>query len=93
MILAIFSQKGAEKEDVEQLSKYVFRCCGCTENSTDEIQGTYVGFMTLCGGDTPTDERLLTADNAVCSLAFLSSYLIFTLKTVICFRLISVHIS
>lgn len=68
-----FLQTGADKEDIEQLSKYTFRHNGCTENCTGEVQGTFGGFMTLCGRDTPTEhERALSIDDAVCSLAFLS---------------------
>ncbi|XP_055809506.1 E3 ubiquitin-protein ligase At4g11680-like isoform X2 [Solanum dulcamara] len=68
-----FLQKGAGKEDVEQLSKYIFRRSDCTENCTGEIQGTFAGFMTLCGGDTPTDERSVSVDDAECSIC-LSTY-------------------
>ncbi|KAK4354608.1 hypothetical protein RND71_026802 [Anisodus tanguticus] len=69
----IGDSKGAEKEDIEQLSKYTFRRNGCIENCTGEIEGTFAGFMTLCGRDTPKDERSLSKDDAECSIC-LSTY-------------------
>ncbi|KAF3685437.1 putative F-box protein PP2-A13-like [Capsicum annuum] len=73
VMYAVSDKTGADKEDIEQLSKYTFRHNGCTENCTGEVQGTFGGFMTLCGRDTPTEhERALSIDDAVCSLAFLS---------------------
>ncbi|XP_059286116.1 E3 ubiquitin-protein ligase At4g11680-like [Lycium ferocissimum] len=73
VLYAVADKKGAEKEDIEQLSKYMFRRNGCTDNCTDEIEGTIAGFMTLCGRDAPTDERSLSTDDAECSIC-LSTY-------------------
>ncbi|CAN4095253.1 unnamed protein product [Withania somnifera] len=73
VLYAVADKKGADKEDIEQLSKYIFRCSGCTEKCTGEIQGTVAGYMTLCGKDTPTDERSFSIDDAECSIC-LSTY-------------------
>lgn len=73
VLYAVADKKGADKEDIEQLSKYIFRCNGCTENCNSEIQGTFAGYMTLCGRDAPTDERSLSIDDAECSIC-LSTY-------------------
>ncbi|KAM3289805.1 E3 ubiquitin-protein ligase [Capsicum chacoense] len=74
VMYAVSDKTGADKEDIEQLSKYTFRRNGCTENCTGEVQGTFGGFMTLCGRDTPTEhERALSIDDAGCSIC-LSTY-------------------
>ncbi|KAJ8560399.1 hypothetical protein K7X08_022259 [Anisodus acutangulus] len=73
VLYAVADKKGAEKEDIEQLSKYTFRRNGCIENCTGEIEGPFAGFMTLCGRDTPKDERSLSIDDAECSIC-LSTY-------------------
>ncbi|XP_070047643.1 E3 ubiquitin-protein ligase At1g12760-like isoform X3 [Nicotiana tomentosiformis] len=72
VLYAVADQKGANKEDIEQLSKYIFRHNGVNENRTGEIQGTFAGFMTQCGTDTPKEHSLST-DDAACSIC-LSTY-------------------
>ncbi|XP_016464773.1 E3 ubiquitin-protein ligase At1g12760 isoform X1 [Nicotiana tabacum] len=72
VLYAVADQKGADKEDIEQLSKYIFRQNGCSDNRTGEIQGTFAGFMTQCGTDTPIEHSLST-DDAACSIC-LSTY-------------------
>ncbi|TMW84905.1 E3 ubiquitin-protein ligase At1g63170-like [Solanum lycopersicum] len=73
VLYIVADKKGATKEDVEKLSKYIFQRNDFTEKKcTSENQGI-AGFMTLCGGNTPTDEHAVSVDDSECSIC-LSTY-------------------
>ncbi|XP_049399305.1 E3 ubiquitin-protein ligase At1g63170-like [Solanum stenotomum] len=74
VLYIVADKKGAAIEDVEKLSKYIFQRNDCTEKKcTSENQGTFAGFMTLCGGDAPTDEHRVSVHDSECSIC-LSTY-------------------
>lgn len=64
--LALWSQEGATKEDIDRLPTYKFRKIGEFEKQNGEIQESFGGVMSECNTDLPT-EHVLPLEDAVSS--------------------------
>ena len=60
-------QRGASKEDIDNLAKYTFHRSDSLEKTNEEAEEPCGGIMKECGTDSPT-ERALSAEDAVSSI-------------------------
>lgn len=66
ILCAVTDQEGASRENVEQLSKYIFQRSGDIDQLSGEIQGPFAGVMTECGTDTPIEHSVMLEDAECC---------------------------
>uniref|UniRef100_A0A8R7TEN7 RING-type E3 ubiquitin transferase n=1 Tax=Triticum urartu TaxID=4572 RepID=A0A8R7TEN7_TRIUA len=67
ILYAITDQEEASEEDINSLSKYMFRTMGDVDKQVAGIAAPVCGVMTECGTDPPI-EHILLAEDAECSI-------------------------